>query len=65
MPWGGLCTDGTPAMLGRQHGFVARVNNFVAEENSNNNWTSIHCITHEEALCAKVTDFCDALSQVK
>ena len=62
---GGLCTDGAPAMLGRQQGFVAHVNNFVAEENSNNNGTSIHCIIHEEALCAKVTDLCDALSQVK
>ena len=61
----GICTDGTPALLGRQQGFVTRFTKFVAEEHSNNNVTSIHSIIRQEALCAKVTDFSVALSQVK
>ena len=37
----------------------------MAEEYGNNNVTSIHSIIHQEALCAKVTDFSDTLGQVK
>ena len=60
-----LCTDGAPAMLGWQQRFVTRFTKFVEEENNNNNLTSIHCIIHQEALCAKVNDFSDTLSQVR
>ena len=51
-------------MLGMQQGFVTRFTIFVVEEYSNNNVTSIHCIIHQEALCAKGTDFSDTLCQV-
>ena len=46
----GLCTDGAPAMLDRQQGFVKRYTNVVAEARNNNNVTSIHSIIHQEAL---------------
>ena len=61
----GLCTFCATAIMDRQLGFVQRFTIFVTEENNNNNVTSIHCIIHQEALCAKVTDFSDTLSQVK
>ena len=60
-----LCTDGVLAMLGRNQGFVTRFAIFMAEEYSNNHVTSIHYIIHQEAFCAKMTDFSDTLSRVK
>ena len=61
----GHCTDGAPAMLGGQQGFVTRFTIFVAEAYSNNNVTSIHSIIHQGALYAKVTYFSDTLSKDK
>ena len=61
----GLCTDGAPVMLHRQQGFVTCFTEYAAEEYNNNNVTIIHSIIHQEAFCAKVTDFSDTLSQVK
>ena len=52
-------------MLGRQQGFTTHFTKLVAEDNNNNNAASIHCIIHQEALCARVADFGDTLSQVK
>ena len=60
-----LCTDDAPATLGRQKRFVTRFAKFVAEEYDNNNVTSIHCIIHQGALCAKVTDFNDTLRRAR
>ena len=51
-------------MLGKQQGFGTRFAIFVDEEYNNNNVTIIHCIFHQGALCAKVTDFSDTLCQV-
>ena len=61
----GICTDGVPAMLGRKQGFVARLTEYVTEDYNNKHVTSRHCIIHQEALCAKTTDFRETLSQVK
>ena len=61
----GICTDGAPAMLGRKQGFVARLTEYVAEDYNNKHVTSLHCIIHQEALCAKATDFRETLNQIK
>ena len=46
----GVCTDDTPAILGRQQGFITRFTIFVAEDNNNNNVTSIHCIIKRHSV---------------
>lgn len=61
----GICTDGAPVMLGRKQGFVARLTEYVIEEYNNKHVTSLHCIIHQEALCAKAIDFSETMNQVK
>ena len=43
----GVCTDGAPAMLGCQSGFIARI------KQKNPDVVGIHCIIHQEALTSK------------
>ena len=49
----GICTDGAPAMTGNQQGFVTRFSDYVSNEYDNKELINLHCIIHQEALCAK------------
>ena len=49
----GICTDGAPAMTGNQQGFVTRFSDYVSNEYNNKELISLHCIIHQEALCAQ------------
>lgn len=45
-----VCTDGAPAMLGKNHGFIGQLlKNGIQVP-------SFHCIIHQESLCAKWTN---------
>jgi len=49
----GICTDGAPGMAGKKQGFVARFSEYVAKQCDNKQLINLHCIFHQEALCAK------------
>ena len=49
----GICTDGAPAMIGNQQGFVTRLSDYVSHKYNNKELIILHCIIHQEALCAK------------
>ena len=49
----GICTDGAPAMTGNQQGFVTRFSDYVSNKYDNKELINLHCIIHQEALCAK------------
>ena len=49
----GIHTGGTPAMTGYQQGFVTRFSDYVSNEYDNKDLINLHCIIHQEALCAK------------
>jgi len=57
LPWNKLVsmvTDGAPAMCSQKIGVVGLVKGKLQSLNMpNNNFTSIHCIVHQEALCSK------------
>ncbi|XP_077972824.1 general transcription factor II-I repeat domain-containing protein 2-like [Styela clava] len=44
---------GAPAMMGNSQGFVARFSEYVSKEYDNKELINLHCIIHQEALCAK------------
>ena len=48
-----ICTDGAPAMTGSQQGFVTRFSDYVSNKCDNKELINLHCIIHQEALCAK------------
>ena len=49
----GICTDGAPAMTGRQQGFVTRLSDYMSNEYDNKELINLHCIIYQGALCAK------------
>ena len=49
----GIWTDSAPAMTGNQQGFVTRFSDYVSNEYDNKELINLHCIIHQEALCAK------------
>ena len=49
----GICTDSAPAMTGNQQGFVTRFSDYASNKYDNKELISLHCIIHQEALCAK------------
>ena len=49
----GIFTDGAPAMTGNQQGLVTRFSDYVSNEYDNKELINLHCIIHQEALCAK------------
>ena len=57
----GVTTDEEPAMVGEKNGFVALLHNHVGTER---NLIKIHCILHQDALCAKSLPFKDVMSFV-
>jgi hypothetical protein len=54
-----ICTDGAPAMIGKDNGCVALLQNFLGR-----NLFSYHCIIHQEALCAKDMELDDIMDPV-
>ncbi|XP_076132871.1 general transcription factor II-I repeat domain-containing protein 2A-like [Alosa pseudoharengus] len=57
LPWDKLCgvtTDGAPAMTGERNGMASMVCRKVRE--SGGEAVKMHCIIHQEALCAKTVD---------
>ena len=58
-----VTTDGAPAMVGSQKGFVTLLENHMKNAGYENSIMKIHCIIHQEALCAKNTKL-DEVMQV-
>jgi len=54
-----ICTDGAPAMIGKDNGCVALLQNFLGR-----NLFSYHCIIHQEALYAKAMKLDDIMDPV-
>lgn len=48
-----ITTDGAPAMVGKNKGFIA----LCKKDESFSNFMSYHCIIHQEALCCKILPF--------
>lgn len=48
-----ITTDGAPAMVGKNKGFIA----LCKKDESFSNFMSYHCIIHQEALCSKILPF--------
>ena len=48
-----ICTDGAPTLTGNQQRFVTRFSDYVSNEYDNKELINLHCIIHQEALCAK------------
>ena len=57
----GVITDGAPAMVGEKKGFVALLQNHIGIDK---NITKLHCIIHQEALCAKSLNLKDIMAVV-
>lgn len=58
LPWSkvsGIITDGAPAMAGERSGLSTLICNKVSEEGGNA--IKLHCIIHQQALCAKHLKF--------
>ncbi|XP_016407553.1 general transcription factor II-I repeat domain-containing protein 2-like [Sinocyclocheilus rhinocerous] len=65
LPWAKLCgitTDGASAMIGEQNGMASMVCNKVCE--SGGEAVKMHCIIHQEALCAKAIQMDDVMTTV-
>lgn len=52
-----MSTDGTPLMIGRNHGFLAP----YKQNEQFPDFISFHCIIHNNALCAKILDVNDIM----
>lgn len=48
-----ICTDGAPAMVGVKKGAVTLLENKLKENDIDRPLIKLHCIIHQEALCAK------------
>ena len=57
----GVITDGAPAMVGEKKVFVALLQNHIGIDK---NIINLHCIIHQEALCAKSLNFKDIMAVV-
>ncbi|XP_073807411.1 general transcription factor II-I repeat domain-containing protein 2-like [Danio rerio] len=65
LPWSkvsGIITDGAPAMAGERSGLSTLICNKVSEEAGNA--IKLHCIIHQQALCAKHLKFDDVMKPV-
>lgn len=51
-----ICTDGAPAMMGKDNGFVANVRKHMRQNGIEGELISYHCILHQENLCAKAIE---------
>ena len=49
----GLTTDGAPSMTGKENGAVALLKKHLRESKFEQDILTVHCVIHQEALCAK------------
>jgi hypothetical protein len=57
-----LTTDGAPAMTGDKKGFVSRMIEHCRSLGCTQEIKRIHCIIHQEALCAKSTKMTEVMT---
>lgn len=60
----GATTDGSPAMTGRNNGFVALLMEHCRQLGFTQKITTLHCIIHQELLCARTATLSDVMSVV-
>ena len=48
--------DGAPAMIGKNKDAVALLQKHLEDLGRNDKITKVHCLIHQEALCAKTTN---------
>ena len=59
-----VTTDGAPAMIGRNKGAIALLQKHLEDLGRNDKITKIHCLIHQEALCAKTTNLKNGMDTV-
>ena len=59
-----VTTDGAPAMVGSVKGFVTLLEKYMVSAGYKNKIIKLHCIIHQEALCAKNTTMNHVMSIV-
>ena len=59
-----VTTDGAPAMVGVRKGFVSLLEKHIKEAGFQNQVIKIHCIIHQEALCAKYLEIKEVMNVV-
>ena len=59
-----VTTDGAPAMVGVRKGFVSLLEKHIKEAGFQNQIIKIHCIIHQEALCAKYLEMKEVMNVV-
>ena len=50
-----ITTDGAPAMIGKNKGFTTLLQNHIMNLGHTGNLVRLHCVIHQETLCAKTT----------
>ena len=51
-----VTTDGAPAMTGKVKGFTTLLKNHIVSLGHSSNFLKLHCVIHEEPLCAKAAN---------
>ncbi|CAL4228701.1 unnamed protein product, partial [Meganyctiphanes norvegica] len=59
-----ITTDGAPAMVGKNKGFVALLEKHMSAAGYQNKIIKLHCIIHQEALCAKNAEIKEVMQVV-
>jgi hypothetical protein len=59
-----VTTDGAPAMVGKNKGAVALLQKHLEGLGIKHNVRKVHCIIHQEALCAKTSNLKDVMDVV-
>ena len=59
-----VTTDGAPAMIGKNKGAVALLQKHLEDLGRNGKITKVHCLIHQEALCAKTTNLKSVMDTV-
>ena len=59
----GLTTDGAPSMTGKENGAVSLLKKHLRESKFEQDILTVHCVIHQEALCAKTHDACNGISR--
>lgn len=65
LPWeklSGIVTDGVPTMTGERSGLASLLCNKVSEQGGNA--VKLHCLIHQQVLCAKCLKFDHVVSPV-
>ena len=51
-----VTTDGAPVMTAKVKGFTALLKNHIVSLGHSGNFVKLHCVIHQEALCAKAAN---------